>query len=124
MIPLTLRAYALLLSFETVIVRRDFASLYSRVRRQRTAHVQSRVASCRRASAAVDRACVFYFKPVQCLQRSAATVCLLRQLGAPARLVVGARQLPFQAHAWVEVEGRVINDKQSVVETYAVLDRC
>jgi len=124
MILLTLRAYALLLSFETVVVRRDFASLYSRVRRQRTRHLESHVATCRRASAAVDRACVLYFKPVQCLQRSAATVCLLRQLGAPARLVVGARHLPFQAHAWVEVEGRVINDKQSVVETYTVLDRC
>lgn len=124
MILLTLRAYALLLSFETAIVGRDFASLYRRVRRRRTRHLESPLATCRLASAAVDRACVLYFKPVQCLQRSAATVCLLRQLGAPARLVVGVRHLPFQAHAWVEVEGRVINDKQSVVETYAVLDRC
>lgn len=124
MIPLTVRAYALLLSFETVIVRRDFASLYSRVRRQRTWHVESPVEICWRASDAVDRACVLYFKPVQCLQRSAATVCLLRQLGVEARLVVGARHLPFQAHAWVESGGRVINDKQRVVETYAVLDRC
>jgi hypothetical protein len=124
LIPLTLRAYALLLSFETVIARRDFASLYSRVRRQRTSHVESHVAIYGCASAAVDRACVLYFKPVQCLQRSAATVCLLRQLGAPAHLVVGARHFPFQAHAWVEVEGRVINDKLSVIETYAVLDRC
>jgi Transglutaminase-like superfamily len=123
-IPLTVRAYALLLSFETVIVCRDFASLYSRVRRQHTWLVESQVATCRRASDAVDRACVLYFKPVQCLQRSAATVCLLRQLGVEARLVVGARHLPFQAHAWVEVEGWVVNDKQSVVETYAVLDRC
>ena len=124
MIPLTVRAYALLLSFETVIVRRDFASLYTKVRRQPIWQVESHVATCGLASDAVDRACVLYFKSVQCLQRSAATVCLLRQLGAPARLVVGARHLPFQAHAWVEVEGRVINDKQSVVETYVVLDRC
>ena len=124
MIPLTLRAYALLLSIESVIVRQDFASLYSRVRRQRIWPVESYVATCRGASAAVDTACVWYFKPVQCLQRSAATVCLLRQLGAPARLVIAARHLPFQAHAWVEVEGTVINDKLSIIETYAVLDRC
>ena len=124
MISLTLRAYALLLSFETVIVRGDFASLYRRVRRQRIWSVESHLATSILASDAVDRACVLYFKPVQCLQRSAATVCLLRQLGAPARLVVGARHLPFQAHAWVEVEGKVVNDKLSVIETYAVLDRC
>lgn len=124
MIPLTVRAYALLLSFEAVIVRRDFASLYSRLRRHRTWPVEFQVATCTRASDAVDKACVLYFKPVQCLQRSAATVCLLRQLGVEARLVVGARHLPFQAHAWVEVEGSVVNDKQSVIETYSVLDRC
>jgi hypothetical protein len=65
-----------------------------------------------------------YFKQVQCLQRSAATVCVLRQLGVPAELVIGAQPLPFRAHAWVEVRGVVINDKVSATENYAVLDRC
>jgi hypothetical protein len=39
-------------------------------------------------------------------------------------MVIGARQLPFKAHAWVEVAGLVVNDKSYVPETYAVLDRC
>ena len=124
MIPLTLRAYGLLVSFEKVIVQGDFHALYQRVRGRSIRPVPRNDEACRRASDAVDRACVLYFKPVQCLQRSAATVCLLRQLGAPAHLVIGARHLPFQAHAWVEVEGHVISDKLSVTETYAVLDRC
>ena len=124
MIPLTLRAYVLLLSFEKVIVEGDFQGLYQRVRARSIRPVPPNDETCRHASEAIDRACVLYFKPVQCLQRSAATVCLLRQLGAPACLVIGARHLPFQAHAWVEVEGHVINDKLSVTETYAVLDRC
>jgi hypothetical protein len=124
MIPLTLRAYVLLLSFERVTVHRDFQALYQRVRGRSIRPLVSNAETCRHVSEAIDRACVLYFKPVQCLQRSAATVCLLRQLGIPARLVIGARHLPFQAHAWVEVEGHVINDKLSVTETYAVLDRC
>jgi hypothetical protein len=124
MIALTLRAYVLLLSFEKVIVQGDFQGLYQRVRERSIRPVVPSDETYQRISEAIDRACVLYFKPVQCLQRSAATVCLLRQLGAPARLVIGARHMPFQAHAWVEVEGRVINDKLSVTETYAVLDRC
>jgi hypothetical protein len=39
-------------------------------------------------------------------------------------MVIGAQQLPFKAHAWVEVDGRVVNDKQHVPEMYAVLNRC
>jgi Transglutaminase-like superfamily len=124
MILLTLRAYALLLSFEFVVSRRDFPRLYERVRNRAICPRTSRPDACARACGAVDWACAFYFKEMQCLQRSAAAVCLLRALGVPASLVIGAQQLPFRAHAWVEVEGKVVNDKHDVSQTYAVLDRC
>jgi hypothetical protein len=39
-------------------------------------------------------------------------------------MVIGARQIPFKAHAWVEVDGRVVNDKTYAAEIYAVLERC
>jgi hypothetical protein len=47
----------------------------------------------------------------------------LRAFGIPATLVIGARRLPFQAHAWAEVNGRVVNDSDSGVQLYGVLDR-
>ena len=59
-----------------------------------------------------------------CLQRSAATSCLLKSHGIFAQMVIGAQQLPFKAHASVEVDGRVVNDKPYVPEMYAILDRC
>jgi hypothetical protein len=124
MILLTFRAYAALLSFEFVIRRRNFASLYRRVRSQPIRPGELSADDCGRACVAIDRACVLYFRQVQCLQRSAATVCLLRQLGIAAELVIGAQPLPFRAHAWAEVQGIIVNDKKSVTETYAVLDRC
>jgi hypothetical protein len=124
MTMLTLRAYLLLLSFEFVISRRNFARLYAKVRtrvfRPSPGHPEISALAC----AAIDRACVFYFKEVQCLQRSAATVCLLRDLGVPGALVIGAQHLPFRAHAWVEVDGKVVNDKADVADSYEVLDRC
>jgi len=69
-------------------------------------------------------ACIWYWKEALCLQRSAATACLLKKYGVPAQLVFGAQQMPFKAHAWVEVDGRVVNDKPYTSEMYAVLDRC
>jgi len=34
------------------------------------------------------------------------------------------QQVPFAAHAWVELEGIVLNDKSYMPEIYSVLDRC
>jgi hypothetical protein len=124
MILLILRAYLLLLSFEFVISRRNFASLYTRVRTRTIRPLAVRPDIGVLVCGAINRACVFYFKEVQCLQRSAATVCLLRDLGVSGNLVIGAQHLPFRAHAWVEVDGKVVNDKADVASNYAVLDRC
>ena len=73
---------------------------------------------------AIDMACIGYWKEALCLQRSAATACLWKKYGVPAQMVVGAQQMPFKAHAWVEVSGQVVNDKPYTPEMYAVLDRC
>ena len=59
---------------------------------------------------AVVLACCFYWKPVLCLQRSMCAARLLRAHGIAARLVIGYRPRPFFSHAWVEVDGRVVND--------------
>jgi hypothetical protein len=59
---------------------------------------------------AVVLATCFYWKPVRCLQRSVCLVRLLRTRGIAARLVIGYRPTPFFSHAWVEVNGRVVND--------------
>lgn len=73
--------------------------------------------------AAVDRAVAYYFKHARCLQRSAVTTCLLRRRGVQAQMVIGCRKMPFHGHAWVEVDGSVINDTQQVQKFYRELDR-
>lgn len=72
---------------------------------------------------AIDFACVFYFKPIRCLQRSTATTMLLRKHGLRADLVIGASLMPFQSHAWVEVDGHVVNDKPYINEVFSELAR-
>ena len=121
---LVCQAYLKLIHFEFYLARGDFEALHKKVRGHRV--TKSRVASdvVGRISNAVDVACIWYWKDVLCLQRSAATTCLLKDYGVPAQMVIGAQQMPFRAHAWVEACGRVVSDKPYTPEMYAVLDRC
>jgi hypothetical protein len=121
---LVLKAYLNLILFELYLARGNFAALYEKVRRYPIRRQVSAGAFAQQICEAVDMACIWYWKEALCLQRSAATVCLLKKYGIAAQLVIGAQQMPFKAHAWVEVDGRVINDKPYVPEIYAVLDRC
>jgi hypothetical protein len=72
---------------------------------------------------AVERAAVFHVRSLECVQRSAATTRLLRGLGVPAVMVVGCRMMPLSGHAWVEVDDRVVNDRQAVKDIYPELMR-
>lgn len=56
-----------------------------------------------------------------CLSRSIALSWLLRRRGIPAQLRIGARKIDSQleAHAWIEVAGRAINDSDDVQTRYA-----
>lgn len=121
---LTLRAYLRLVFLDLYLASGNFAALYSKVRSQRVGNTVDSPDVVGSVCAAVDIACIWYWKEVHCLQRSAATTYLLRRCGVDAQMVIGAQHAPFRAHAWVEVHGRVVNDKPYVPEIYAVLDRC
>lgn len=71
---------------------------------------------------AINLASIWYWKPVLCLQRSFVAVRMLRREGVDARLAIGAQRLPFRAHAWVEVNGTVVNDDPTVQQKYTVLE--
>ena len=121
---LFLEAYWKLLLFDFHIARDDFAGLYGRIRNVPVAGKAPSCEAAERICAAVDFACIWYWKEALCLQRSAAAASLLKQHGIAAELVIGAQQMPFKAHAWVEVDGQVVNDKPYMAEMYQVLDRC
>jgi Transglutaminase-like superfamily len=121
---LVLQAYLRLIQFDLYLARGDFHALYDKVRNSPVRRETALPDAVERICPAVDMACIWYWKEALCLQRSAATACLLRRYGVGADLVIGAQQIPFKAHAWVEVDGRVVNDKPYIPEMYAVLDRC
>ena len=123
-VSLFLRAYSKLLRFDRYLVRRDFAGLYRAVRTVPCMQKSADTNAMHRICHTVDLACIWYWKEVLCLQCSAATTCLLRNFGIPARMILGVQQTPFRAHAWVEADGEVINDRQYMRDLYKVIDIC
>ena len=121
---LVLQAYLRLFQFDLDLARHDFPALHERVRRCQLSSRRAPPDAIARICTAIDTACVCYWKQVLCLERSAATACLMRRYGVPAQLVIGAQRMPFRAHAWVEVDGQVVNDKAYTPELYSVLERC
>ena len=107
---LVLRAYWKLMYFDFYVSRGNFVALHEQVRNFPVGKPAAILGITEKVCAALDVACIWYWKEVLCLQRSAATTCLLKQYGVPAQMVIGAQQMPFKAHAWVEVDGRVVSD--------------
>jgi hypothetical protein len=101
-----------------------FGRVYRLLRRYPSRGSIPDLRSARALVRAIDRAAAFYFKRAWCLERSLVAVFLMRVRRWPALLVLGAKRMPFEAHAWVELGGDVINDDARSLAQYAVLERC
>jgi hypothetical protein len=126
----TIGAWHLLVLCDLALRLRGFDGLFRLVGRwgasDRASDVDPvmRTERIRATCVAVDRACTFYFKHAWCLQRSAAAVCYLRLRGVDAQLVIGVRKIPFSAHAWAEVDEKVVNDRRGHTVGYREIARC
>src|SRR5215475_948060 len=87
---LVLAAYWELLAMEFLLFRGGFAAIHQTIAHLR-ARSNNRLYDSAAVCHAVDIACVFYFKEVLCLQRSAVAVRLLRRRGISAELVTGVQ---------------------------------
>ena len=118
------RALFMLLAYDILSALCHFQTIHSVVRGWKVNNKTERPDIIDRVCTALNYACVWYPKQALCLQRSFVTTYLLRKHGVAAEMVLGAQKLPFRAHAWVEVDGRAINERSNVRATYAVWDRC
>jgi hypothetical protein len=117
------RALLLLVAYDLLVTFSTFGRIHKIVKRWPVA-ISSGDDGINRVCTAVNYACICYPKQVLCLQRAFVTTNLLRRNGFPANMVLGAQKLPFKAHAWVEIDGRAINERSNVQATYVVWDRC
>lgn len=69
----------------------------------------------------VAMAGAFYPGRAKCLEQSLTLYYLMRRQGVPARYCQGVQPYPFQAHAWIEYRGEVINDVPEHAKMFAPL---
>ncbi len=117
------QALAALFTYDILNVFCSFHTMHSMVRSWKVANTTARQGTIECVCHAVNHACAWYPKQALCLQRSFVTTYLLRIRGISAHMVLGAQKMPFQAHAWVEVEGRAVNERTDVQQTYLVWER-
>ena len=116
-----MRALVELLRYDFLHAAFGFRCVYRDVERQRLAAHGAGADTESQTCDAVTLATCLYWKRVYCLQRSAVAARLLKKSGVEARLVIGYRPSPFFSHAWVEVNGRVVNDSPTYKERMHVL---
>lgn len=113
-----------LIAFDTLGHGRNFAKMHRFISTRQVAPRSASADTVPKVCEAVNRACVLYPKRVFCIQRSVVLTCLLRTYGVAAQMSMGAQKVPFKAHAWVEVDGHAINERNAVQDIYDVWERC
>ena len=121
---LLLQAFLGLIVYDCVLLIGRFRLVHRIVASWRVSPNQKEAECTDDITHAMNLSCVWYPREVLCLQRSAVTVCLLRSYGIKAEMVTGAQQIPFAAHAWVEVAGRAVNERLNVHQRFTVWERC
>ena len=116
------QAVLILIAYDIVSAASGFKRVHAVVRDRRVSATKRRP-TAERICGAVAEACVWYPKRAFCLQRSWVATILLRRYGWPAELVIGYRPVPVDSHAWVEVDGRIVNDRPQYQHFFRVLDR-
>ena len=80
-------------------------------------HAQSElVATLRRVQGLLDVACRNHLYPMTCLRRALVLQILLKDWGINTELQLGVRKQEerFEAHAWLEYEGRPIAEPEAI----------
>ena len=73
---------------------------------------------CRRVAVAA----VLYPGRARCLEQSMALYVLLRRRGIAADLRLGVQPYPFNAHAWVELNGVALNEEPEIISQFVPLE--
>jgi hypothetical protein len=117
-------SWLLLLYVDCVMSFHGFPRVHEIVRKRLVRARQLPAVDVSELCRGMDLACVFYVKRVLCMQRSGATTLLLRRYGQRAEMIIGVQLIPFRSHAWVEIDGHVVNDKPYMRLVFQELERC
>jgi hypothetical protein len=112
-IPSVFRCGLLIAWFKSLLRIRGFLSTLEWIRRRverLPATTEAELGTVKGVEYAVAMAGAFYPGRAKCLEQSLTLYYLLRRQGVAAVYCQGVQPYPFQAHAWIEYQGEIIND--------------
>ena len=117
-----------LLRTKRLLLAKGFAHVYARLGayakpRIDASDVPARLARAERAFSLAENFFVMGSAPKDCLPRSLSLYRFLLLAGVPANHVIGVWRFPFQAHAWVECDGKPLFDLPDHTGCYTELAR-
>lgn len=124
---LGLRAWAALIRSQWLLERRGFHRAFEMIQMLAKPAAESTSSIDPQAARSIflkaESAYWLKRQPEDCLPRSIALYTFLLQVGLSAEFIIGVCRYPFQAHAWVEVDGIPVIDEQEAVNNYAPIVR-
>ena len=119
-------AWILLLGFRVALRSRPFPSVekWARVPVVETPPTEEATREdCSRLAWCVDAAANNHLWRMQCLERSLTRQRMLRQRGLDAELKIGVQKqgTELEAHAWLELTGRPLNEPEAIAERFLPL---
>jgi Transglutaminase-like superfamily len=122
-VPSVLRCGVTIAVLKVLLKTRGFGVTINWVRR-RIQHVPTELADpniVKRSERVVALAAALYPGHAMCLEQSLTLYYLLRRRGVDVKYCQGVQPHPFEAHAWVEYRGEVINDFSEHTRCFARL---
>lgn len=118
-------SFLLLTAADAILSLAGFNTLYQAVKKwSPTANRHGEPQLVTNLCLAAEQACTWYPKQALCLQRSVVLTWMLRSYGVNGEMVIGVHKMPFYGHAWVELDGKVLNDDKNVQKFFEVVSRC
>jgi hypothetical protein len=125
---LAVRAWWSLLATTRALAKGGFSATYARYSQFAKPAADGEVApallqQAESAFAHAENFFIIHEAPRDCLPRSLALYRFMLLAGIPVDHCMGVMRFPFQSHAWVEYQGRVLNDSAANTGFYAELAR-
>ena len=120
-IALLLEAYLFLIKAHLLVCLFGFCGLIKAIRRNARNCIAREAEEFGILATALNQACLYFPVRTKCLEWSAALAFLGLRRKWKCNLQIGIQNMPFAAHAWVSVDGRVIADTQTLPDTLSVI---
>lgn len=126
-VPLNLdvvKAFLALVKVNFFIKFRGFYSAIQLIKRSKKETQSYRIPNSealRQLANIVNKACLLYPTRTKCLEWAMTFVLLALKQNWKCNLEIGVQNYPFMAHAWVECDGKVVMDEDSLREGLGII---